>query len=176
MGPRVDGADGPARRSRYRAALVALDIVPRRKTRTIRQQYFIRASPKKVFKALSDPERLARWFADKAEVSGRKGGRYTLSWEDGPTHRGKLLEFRRGEKITFAWEWEGIEGVGVTRFGLAVEPKGKGTLLRLTHAGIPKGEKWHELYAGAVWGWTYFMMNLKSVLEHGHDLRSKHDG
>ena len=62
------------------------------------------------------------------------------------------------------------------RFKLEVEPKGKGTLVKVTHSKIPRGARWFDLYAGAVWGWTYFMMNLKSVLETGHDLRSKHDG
>lgn len=147
-----------------------------RKTRTLRNQYFVRAPPKKVFRALTDPKRITRWFADHAEVSPRKGGRYTFGWQDGPTHEGKLIEFVRGKTVTFAWEWPGVEDTGTTRFKLEVEPKGKGTLVKVTHSKIPRGARWFDLYAGAVWGWTYFMMNLKSVLETGHDLRSKHDG
>ena len=144
--------------------------------RPIRQQYHVRAPPKKVFRALSDPERITRWLADRAEISPRKGGRFLLAWEGGPTHTGKLLEFVRGESITYGWTWPGLEEVGVTRFKIAVEPKGKGTLVKVTHSGLPMGKKWDDLYAGAIWGWTYFMMNLKSVVEHGHDLRSRHDG
>ena len=150
-------------------------MAPRR-TRTIRQQYFIRAAPKKVFKAISNPKGIKRWFADKAQLSLRKGGRYSFGWKDGPTHNGKILELVRGERMTLSWEYEGMEKVGVTRFGLAVEPKGKGTLLKVTHSRLPKGDEFEELYTGGVWGWTYFMMNLKSVVEHGHDLRSRHDG
>jgi hypothetical protein len=48
-------------------------------------------------------------------------------------------------------------------------------VLKFTHSGIPRDEKWVELYGGAIRGWTYFGMNLKSVLEHGHDLRSDND-
>lgn len=48
-------------------------------------------------------------------------------------------------------------------------------MLKFRHAGFPKAEKWVELYGGAIHGWMYFMMNLKSVLDHGHDLRSGND-
>jgi hypothetical protein len=59
---------------------------------------------------------------------------------------------------------------------LSVEPKDDGCLLRVDHEGFPKLEDWTDLYGGAEWGWTYFALNLKSVLETGHDLRSKYDG
>jgi uncharacterized protein YndB with AHSA1/START domain len=147
-----------------------------RKTRTIDQQYYIHAPPKKVFRAITQPKWLKRWFCDAAELSLRKGGRFRVAWTNGPTHSGKLLEFTRGKSLTFGWSWEGFEDVGVTPFKLAVKRKGKGTLLTLTHRGFPKGERRIDLYAGAIWGWTYFAMNLKSVLESGTDLRTKYDG
>jgi uncharacterized protein YndB with AHSA1/START domain len=150
--------------------------MPRLRSRSVRNQYYIRAPPKKVFRALTDPKRITRWFADRAELSTRKGGRYLFAWKGGPTHTGKLVEFVRGETVTFAWQWPGLEDAGTTRFKLAVEPRGKGTIVRVTHSKIPGGKKWDDLYAGAIWGWTYFMMNLKSVLETGYDLRSRHDG
>lgn len=148
----------------------------RRKSWTVSNQYYVRASPKKVFKAITNPERITRWLADRAELSPRKGGRYTLGWKDGPTHTGKLLEFSRGKSITFAWSWEGFEAVGPTKFRLSITPQGKGTIVTVTHSGIPRDDRWLDLYVGAVWGWTYFLMNLKSVVEHGNDLRSKFDG
>jgi uncharacterized protein YndB with AHSA1/START domain len=61
------------------------------KTRTIRLQTFVHASPKKVFKAITQPERLARWMLDEATLSPRKGGRYAFTWEGGPTHTGTVL-------------------------------------------------------------------------------------
>jgi hypothetical protein len=57
-----------------------------------------------------------------------------------------------------------------------LEPAADGTLLTVEHTGFPRGEEWVELYGGTEWGWTYFAMNLKSVLESGHDLRSPSDG
>jgi uncharacterized protein YndB with AHSA1/START domain len=149
--------------------------MPRTKSRNLNNQYFIDAPPKRVFKWISRPERLKQWLADYAEISPRKGGRFALGWTDGPRHTGKLLEFVKGKRVTFGWTWDGID-LPPTRFSLSVAAKGKGTLLTVEHKGIPTGAKWVELYAGAVWGWTYFAMNLKSVLESGHDLRSRWDG
>jgi len=146
-----------------------------RKTRTLRLQVFVDAPPKKVFKAVSDPERLTRWFVDTATLSPRKGGRYALGWTDGPTHTGKVLEFVRGKSLTLTWQWPGIEDQLQTRLKISVEPKGDGAIVRFTHSGFPKQERWVDLHAGAVQGWMYFLMNLKSVVEHKRDLRSPHD-
>jgi uncharacterized protein YndB with AHSA1/START domain len=147
-----------------------------KETRVLENQYFVRASPAQVFRALTDPERIVRWFADRAELEPRKGGAYRLGWQDGPTHAGKLLDFVPDRRVTFAWTWKEVPAVGTTRFRLEVERRGDGTLLTVSHLDIPSGIEYVELYAGAVWGWTYFMMNLKAFVEHGIDLRSKLDG
>ncbi len=145
------------------------------KTRTIGLQVFVHASPKKVFKALSEPELLTRWLLDRATLTPRKGGRYSFTWEGGPTHTGKVLEFVPGKRITLTWQWPGKEKLLMTKLKLSVEPKEGGSVLKLTHSGFPRHERWVDLYGGSIQGWTYFMVNLKSALDYGHDLRSKHD-
>jgi uncharacterized protein YndB with AHSA1/START domain len=143
--------------------------------RKVDHQYFIRAEPAAVFRALTEPVWLTRWLCDTAEISPQKGGSYRLGWKDGPTHVGKIVEFVPGAQIALAWRWPGVELDG-TVFSLVVEPQEGGALLRILHTGFPRREEWVDLYGGAEWGWTYFAMNLKSVLEHGHDLRAKQDG
>jgi uncharacterized protein YndB with AHSA1/START domain len=145
------------------------------KVRTLRLRVFIDASPKKVFRSISDPERLTRWMVDAATLSPRRRGRYSFTWEGGPTHTGKVLEFVRGKSLTLTWQWPGKEEQLTTRLKMSVQAESGGTVLKFIHSGFPKGEQWFDLYAGAVQGWTYFMMNLKSVLEHDHDLRSPLD-
>lgn len=143
--------------------------------RTLSHQYLIRATPETTFDALTNPKMLVRWLADRAELTPRKGGTYLLGWTGGPTHTGKVLEFEPGRRVALAWSWPGVSLRG-TVFRLSVEPKERGSLFTIEHSGFPKLAKWTELYAGAEWGWTYFAMNLKSVLETGHDLRSTLDG
>jgi len=138
-------------------------------------QYFIQASPDVVFRAISDPKWLVRWLCDRAELSPKKGGKYLLGWNEGPTHRGTVVDFLKGERVALEWTWPGVDLQG-TVFSLSVEPTGRGSLLRVAHTGFPRVSRWMELYGGAEWGWTYFALNLKSVLETGHDLRSKQDG
>jgi uncharacterized protein YndB with AHSA1/START domain len=147
----------------------------RQKTRTLRLPIFIHASPKRVFKWISEGKRMERWFSDSARLTGRRGGRYSLGWEGGPTHSGQVLDFVRGKQLTLSWQWPGKERLGATKLKLSLERKGDGTILRFTHSGFRTSGEWIELYEGAIRGWTYFMMNLKSVLESDHDLRSPHD-
>ncbi len=145
------------------------------KPRAVDHQYFVRATPEAVFRAISEPTGLTRWLCDHAQLTPEVGGRYRLGWTDGPTHEGRIAEFVPGRQIGFEWSWPGVELQG-TILRLAAEPKGDGALLMVTHTGFPRDEKSTDLYGGAEWGWTYFALNLKSVLETGHDLRSRFDG
>lgn len=145
------------------------------KTRTMRLPVFIHASPRKVFQAISEPKLLTQWFMDHATLQPHKDGTYSFTWEGGPTHTGRVLEFARGKRFTLAWQWPGLEKLGMTKLKLSIHPKAGGTLLRFTHSGFETHGAWVDLYEGAIRGWTYFMMNLKSVLENGHDLRSPCD-
>jgi len=149
--------------------------MPAARTRAVNHQYFIRAPPERTFDALINPEMLVKWLADTAELTARKGGKYRIGWTNGPTHAGTILSFEPGRRISLSWEWEGVS-LHNTVFRLTVEPKDQGSLLTVEHEGFPKLEKWTDLYGGAEWGWTYFALNLKSVLETGYDLRSPLDG
>jgi uncharacterized protein YndB with AHSA1/START domain len=149
--------------------------MPESTTRTISHQYYIRCRPEEVFRAITDSESIVKWLCDRAQISLRNGGPYSLGWKDGPTHTGTVLDLVPGKSITLSWAWPGVDLTG-TKFTLAVEEKGEGSLLTVEHSGFPRSERWTDLYGGAEWGWTYFAMNLKSVLEHGHDLRSAPDG
>jgi uncharacterized protein YndB with AHSA1/START domain len=97
--------------------------VPRAKSRSVKHQYYIRASPSRVFRALTRPEGLVRWLADRAAIVPRKGGEYSLTWDGGPTHTGKILAFQPGKSLTLSWDWPGVEVHG-TRFRLSVEGSG----------------------------------------------------
>jgi len=150
-------------------------VVPRRASRTVEMPIFVRAPPKTVFRALTSPEILRHWFMDRATLEPRKGGRYAFEWTGGPTHTGTVLEFVRDRRITLGWQWPGQERLGTTRLRISVAPKAGGTVVTFAHSGFGTGGPWQDLYEGAIRGWTYFLMNLKSVVENGHDLRSPYD-
>ena len=144
--------------------------------RTVLQQYYIKASPAKVFKAISNDKELTHWFLSKALLDKEKGGAYKFTWPGGYTESGKVLEYVPGKKLSLSWPsiWK-KRLLSRTRATFTVEKRGKGTLLKLRHSGWGSGEGWSWNFALTYAGWAYYLTNLKSVVEHGYDLRSKLD-
>ncbi len=145
------------------------------KTRSVDRQFFIHASPRKVFEAITTPRGLASWMVLRADLNAKTGASYELEFDGGWMHRGTVKRFQADRSIALTWAWDGVPVKG-TVLTLSVRPTKGGSLLKLVHTGFPREAKWTDLYGGAEWGWTYYGMNLKAVLETGHDLRSKNDG
>lgn len=148
--------------------------MPPKKTVDVDQRLFIHASPRKVFEAISTARGLARWMVVRADLPGKSGAPYELEFDGGWKHRGTVHQYRPGRSIALTWAWEGLPVQG-TVLTLSVRPKKGGALFQLLHSGFPRTTKWIELYGGAERNWKYCAMNLKSVLETGHDLRSRWD-
>ena len=131
----------------------------------LRQRQFVNASPSRVFQALTDPSELLHWLVINAQVDARRGGTMTLDWPSGKHVTGKILEFIQDKRLKIPW----TERTQV-RFDLA--PKEKGTVLTLTHRGYADDKWWSKNFIGHCAGWAYFLMNIKSWIEYGNDLRS----
>jgi uncharacterized protein YndB with AHSA1/START domain len=146
------------------------------KISAIKQTYYYAVPPDRVYAAFTDPVELVKWFPDKAEISPKKGGGFRLSWRNGYTMRGKVLSVEPAKKLQLAWV-DRFEGGKVfeTEARFTFTKKGKGTQLALTHRGFKSGKRWVALYGGIQSGWAYYLTNLRSVLEHGIDLRSDRD-
>jgi uncharacterized protein YndB with AHSA1/START domain len=147
------------------------------KSRTIKQRVFIKAPPSKVFKAITEPHLLKRWFIASAKLSPRKGGNFSFEWQGGYTLSGKVLDYARDRKLSLSWRHgkEEERPLGITRVSFKLKPKEDGTILELTHSGYKSGNPWIEEYAEHSSGWAYYLTNLKSVLQHNRDLRSPLD-
>ncbi len=142
----------------------------------VEQTYYLAVAPARVFAALTQPKLLAGWFAPRAEVELRKGGTYRLEWAPGAAMKGKVRSVEAPSKLVIAWHDrpKGPKAFDtVARFRL--KRKGRGTLLHLRHEGFRSGKNWVWLFGQVESGWAYYLMNLKSVLEHGVDLRSDLD-
>ncbi len=146
------------------------------KVPAVEQTYYLAVPPARVWAALTEPKRLAGWFVERAEVELRKGGPFRLEWAPGVGMRGKVRSVDAPAKLVIAWHDrpKGSKPFDtVARFRL--KRKGKGTLLFLRHEGFRSGKNWVRLFGQVESGWAYYLMNLKSVLEHGVDLRSDLD-
>ena len=82
------------------------------------------ASSRRVWRALTEPGELRRWFAEGADVDARAGGKYRF-WDGRipgmpPRERAhqRITRFDAGREIAFEWEIEGVETEAI----LVVEP------------------------------------------------------
>ncbi|HZW57601.1 MAG TPA: SRPBCC domain-containing protein [Nitrososphaerales archaeon] len=129
----------------------------------IKQTWQFKASPSTVFAALTDSKILVKWWPKKAQIDPIKGGRFSLVFDNGFIWEGKLSSFKENKSVAFPW----VQGTATFK----LSKKGKGTLLKLHHEGFAGVEE----LAASIAGWTYYLSNLKSILDYGRDLRSKED-
>jgi uncharacterized protein YndB with AHSA1/START domain len=94
----------------------------------IRRRYD--ATPDDVWEALTDPERIVRWFLP---VTGdlRVGGRYRLEGNAS----GEIVRCDRPREIALTWEFGG----GTSDVGVLLTPSGAATVLELRHSPVPAG-------------------------------------
>lgn len=84
----------------------------------------------------------------------------------------KVKKYEKDKAISFEWLDKLRDGrMAKTTASFQVARKGTGTLLKLRHSGF----KDPEHYADCSSRWAYYLTNMKSVLDHRSDLRSKYD-
>jgi uncharacterized protein YndB with AHSA1/START domain len=130
--------------------------------RSLEKELFIKASPERVFQALTRKEELERWFLVKAEMELRPGGAIRFEMGSGMVETGKVLVFDPPHRLSFTWE--AVEP-SATTITFELIPENDGTQLRLTHSGIGRGEDWDDYYSSVEEGWRPHLDNLKAWLE-----------
>jgi uncharacterized protein YndB with AHSA1/START domain len=136
------------------------------------QSYYFEAPVEKVFESLTDSKKLTKWFLSKAKLVPKKGGTYSFDWFGGYHMNGKVKQFDPNKSVSFSWNDKLKSGkLANTTASFRVAKKGKGTLLTLRHTGFKNPEH----FADCSSRWGYYLTNLKSVLDHDTDLRSKYD-
>jgi uncharacterized protein YndB with AHSA1/START domain len=145
------------------------------RTLSIDQTYFVRRPVATVFRALSTPAGLRRWFLKSAHLPTTTGAEYEFVWQGGHHHTAKVLEFVPNRRLSLEWWNRARRRTLWSRVTFDLRPRGTGTLLRLRHTGYPRSDPWIGVYGATQSGWAYYLQNLRSVLEPGHDLRSSHD-
>jgi uncharacterized protein YndB with AHSA1/START domain len=126
--------------------------------RKLEKSVTIQASPRAVWRALTEAEQIVRWFALDARVVPEEGGHIWLSWPGMAGQErievwqeGKHLR-TRGDRPQVATDWY-IEGAGGT------------TTLRLVQSGFGEGADWDDEIDSLDRGWTVYLKNLKHMLE-----------
>jgi uncharacterized protein YndB with AHSA1/START domain len=135
-----------------------------------------------LYEAWASPGGLEKWFLRKADfytIGGRlrepeefisKEDTYEWYWfgyDDNAVEKGQILETNGTDFIKFSFSGNTIVSINIyTRNGV--------TIVELTQVNIPEeSDPSKNLFVQCQIGWTFYMANLKSVLEGGVDLRNK---
>jgi uncharacterized protein YndB with AHSA1/START domain len=106
--------------------------------RELRLEIEIAASPETVFALLTEAAGMKTWLSDLVDCDCRPGGVFRITGPRGGSIEGTYLEIVPSRRVVFTWG--GINGMapGETTVEFDLEPRGRGTLLRLRHHGLPE--------------------------------------
>lgn len=137
-----------------------------RNQRSIEKDLFIKATPQRVFQALTEQAELERWFLVKAELDLRPGGAISFEWDRarGVYNFGTILILDPPHRLSYTWEAMESSPTPVT-FELTAE--NDGTRLHLIHSGIGEGKEWDHYYTLRNNGWNIHLDHLVAWLETG---------
>ena len=125
----------------------------------VRRETHIPAPPAAVFALLTDPEKILRWMGTEADVEPEPGGLYLVNVTGARNARGQFREVVPVHRLAYSFGWEGSEevppGSSLVEIDLTDQPP-DGTLLRLTHTGLPTAGQ----CAGHLKGWTHYLDRL----------------
>jgi uncharacterized protein YndB with AHSA1/START domain len=130
----------------------------------IRTERRIDAPPSTVFRYLTESELWARWQGESAELEPAPGGRFMVRMAEGQTVEGEYLVVEPDRRIVITWGWQGHPRLppGGSTVEFELLPDGTGTLVRLTHRGIPADDiPIHRT------GWNVFLPRLAEAAEGG---------
>jgi uncharacterized protein YndB with AHSA1/START domain len=135
---------------------------------------FIRATPEKLWSALTDPEIMQQyWFGMRQESDWRTGSPWRLVFPDGRiADSGEILKADPPRRLVLRWRNEfkpELNAEGSARCTYELEPVGGAVKLTITHSIERPRSKFIEAVSG---GWPRILSNLKSLLETGQTLLS----
>jgi uncharacterized protein YndB with AHSA1/START domain len=139
----------------------------------IEREVLIEAPVDVVWRVLTEPEQIRKWFTDDAELDLRPGGKGTLTWDQKATGEPATAHLRVESvepQHRFSFRWDHPAGAE-PRAGnsLLVEftlsPEGESTRLRLVESGFAELERSEEGRAAQVEdhnrGWDVHLATLR---------------
>ena len=131
----------------------------------VQRETQIAAPRASVFAFLTDPEKIVQWMGSEAVTEMHPGGLYLLKGVGSATARGTFREVVPVHRLAYTFGWEGNDevppGSGLIEIDL-IEHDG-GTLLRMTHSGLPTEEQ----AAAHATGWAHYLGRLTAAAAGG---------
>ena len=127
----------------------------------VRRETHIAAPPATVFAFLTDPEKILNWMGAEVTAEPHAGGLYLLKGVGGSharVARGAFREVVPVHRLAYSFGWEGDEEVppGSSLVEIDLIDRDGGTLLRMTHSGLPNEAQ----RANHARGWAHYVARL----------------
>ena len=124
----------------------------------VRRETHIAAPRASVFAFLTDPDKIVQWMGTEATTEVHPGGMYLLKGVGSATARGTFREVVPVHRLAYSFGWEGNEEVspGSSLIEIDLIEQDGGTLLRMTHSGLPNA----TTQASHGKGWAHYLGRL----------------
>jgi len=124
----------------------------------VRREVQIAAPPATVFAFLTDPEKILRWMGTEATLEPHSGGLYLVNVSGRDIARGRFTEVIPVHRLAYSFGWEAREKMPPESSLIEIDliDQAGGTLLRMTHSGLPDAEE----RASHEEGWTHYLARL----------------
>jgi uncharacterized protein YndB with AHSA1/START domain len=137
-----------------------IDTTARSQTESISFEVDVHHSPKKVWRALTDPTLLSEWLKPVVGFELEPGAAFTFKAEPQPGWDGtvncRMLEIETEKKISYTWAVGDFLDTVVT---FTLTPTATGCLVKIVQSGFKPDQK--RAFGGARYGWR--MMGTKLV-------------
>jgi uncharacterized protein YndB with AHSA1/START domain len=143
--------------------MTVTDKTAKGQTEALTFELDLKHSPAKVWRALTDPELMARWLLPVIDLKLETGATFTLKTQAFPGWDGtvscRFIEIEPQRKLSYAWTVPFLDTV-VT---FTLTPTATGTSLTIVQAGFQANQK-QEL-GGARYGWKMMSDKLVELLD-----------
>jgi uncharacterized protein YndB with AHSA1/START domain len=131
---------------------------------TIRVERRIDAPPSAVYRYLTESNLWSRWQGESADLDPVPGGRFQVRMGDDQVVEGTFVAVEPGTRVVITWGWHGHPRMppGTTTVEFELIEDGAGTIVRLTHRGIPVDDL--PLHRQ---GWAMFLPRLATAVSGG---------
>ena len=138
------------------------------KSLLVQRETQIAAPPATVFAFLTDPEKILSWMGAEATTETHPGGLYLVKGvrDRANVARGTFREVVPVHRLAYSFGWDGREEVppGSSLIEIDLIDRDGGTLMRMTHSGLPNQTSCDNHAAG----WAHYIERL-SVAASGRD-------
>lgn len=132
---------------------------------SVKREIFIKASPEKVWRALTISEERNKWETKNCELNIKIGGKVSLDYGWGVSYVGTIIELEENQTLT-------LQGEDGELTIWTIHPQDQGSLVCIEYTGSWAGDIGLMQMENMLFGTYQFMLNLKSVFEDCIDLRA----